>query len=660
MTQAPSYQELQERVAYLENRARKLSEEKANLFLVLHLVEQLNPIAGLESLLDSLMLALCGNLGGSNAEVYYVDEDAIHYANLLGERRIIERIDDPLVAEVFEHRRFVEQPSDAPRTLLKGNSAAVACTWVMPLLVGKELIGVIKMTDLVGTAQMRDYLSPFFSHMALILNNQIKTRIAEAANKAKSSFLATMSHEIRTPLNGILGMAQLLTMSGTSSQKHQEYAKTILVSGQTLLALLNDVLDLSKIEASKLELNYSTVDPRDLVDEVLSLFAENARRKNLEISAEWKGADRQYYQLDSVRVRQMLCNLVSNALKFTERGFIRIQAEEVRRAEQNAELEFSVIDSGIGIAADKQRLLFKPFSQIDSSSTRHYAGTGLGLSIVNRFAELMQGCAGVKSNEGQGSRFWFRISAAISNAKLQPVRETRPEMARIAIDRQRPLHVLIVDDNDINRDVMQAMLTKQKMAVSCAGDGREAVEAIAGSEAIDLVLMDCQMPVMDGYEATRKIRGEEAECRKPRLPIIALTGSSFEEDRQRCLDAGMDEVLVKPVEYWHLHNTLNKWLSGQDTLQTAAPAGADNILSEEKQPASNQEEILLLLDELDRLLSKNMFNATGQFALLQERLQGHAATSRFNAIGELVGEMKFEQARSELQRLRSALGWSRS
>ena len=411
IAQTPSYEELQQRVTKLESRVRKLSEDKANLYLVLHLVELLNPIAGVDSFLESLMSALCGSMGGTNVEIYYWDEGNIHYVNLLAnERRILERIDDPLVDNVFKNHGLVEASTDLDHTLLKENVAAVACTWVIPLLVAGKFLGAIKMSDLLGSAQMRAYLTHFFTHIALILDNKIQTRKAESANKAKSSFLATMSHEIRTPLNGIFGMAQLLSAPNCKYEQRLEYAKAILSSGQTLLTLLNDILDLSKIEAERLELKFSVVHPDHILNDVLALFFGSAQQKGLKISAIWHGPRNKSYRLDKLRVKQMLSNLVNNAIKFTAQGSVLIEANEVATDTGQPELEFSVTDTGVGISKDQQHELFKPFTQIDSSSTRRHEGTGLGLSLVLRFAELMQGQAGVQSSEGQGARFWFRIS----------------------------------------------------------------------------------------------------------------------------------------------------------------------------------------------------------------------------------------------------------
>lgn len=383
---------------------------------------------------------------------------------------------------------------------------------------------------------------------------------AEAASLAKSQFLATMSHEIRTPMNGILGMAQLLLMQGLEKDKVQGYARTILSSGQTLMALLNDILDLSKVEAGRLELLESAFDPEEILEEVAALFAGPAHHKGLEIGVAWKGPRPAGYRADPIRLRQMLSNLVCNAIKFSTRGRVRVEATERQRGGLWAELVFSVTDEGIGIPPDKQRLLFAPFSQVDMSRSRSYGGSGLGLSIVRSLARLMGGDVGVESEADQGARFWFSIQAKIDGALGETATgEGGPlPTPRASLTGRR---VLLVEDNLVNRRVVATMLERLGLAVASAEDGREAVDLITRGDPPELVLMDCQMPVMDGYEATRYLRQWETEQGQPHLPIVALTANAFEEDRKRCLAAGMDDFMSKPVRMRELHDMLEKWLA---------------------------------------------------------------------------------------------------
>ena len=384
---------------------------------------------------------------------------------------------------------------------------------------------------------------------------------AEAANLAKSRFLATMSHEIRTPMNGILGMAQLLLMSNLNEHERGDAARTILTSGETLLTLLNDILDLSKIEAGKVQLEYITFDPSSLICETHELFASTVQAKGLQLQHQWLGPPDHRYQADAYRLRQMLSNLVNNAIKFTEQGSICIQGNELQRDDETALLEFSVSDTGIGIPVDKIELLFKPFSQADESTTREYGGTGLGLSIVLQLAKLMGGDVGIDSEVGKGSRFWFQLRAKL----IAESRSSEHPVPAIAALLPAPLcgRVLVVEDNPVNCVVIESLLTKLGIHVTHVHDGQQALDTVTLGDRPDLILMDLNMPVMDGFKATEAIRQWEITHHQPRLPIIALTANAYDVDRQRCLNVGMDDFLTKPVMLDALQSALSPWLSFQ-------------------------------------------------------------------------------------------------
>lgn len=485
---------------------------------------------------------------------------------------------------------------------------------------------------------------------ALIDANQA----AQAANLAKSQFLATMSHELRTPMNGILGMSQLLLMPDCSPDEQKEYARTILNSGQTLLTLLNDILDLSKVEAGKLELNHAEVMPEQIMRETLALFGELAQSKGLQIHADWQGPVQQRYWSDPTRLRQMLSNLVNNAIKFTDQGMIRIECSAIATKENMAMLTFAVTDSGIGIAKDKQALLFMPFSQVDSSASRKFSGTGLGLSIVSKLARLMGGEAGVESSPGHGSRFWFSVKVATLPAETDSNASNQADSSETACPEAsntdiQPARVLIVEDNAINRKVLASQLGKLGVQVESSENGQEAVTAIESGLAPDLVLMDCRMPIMDGFDATQRIRLWESQSGRARLPIIAVTANAFMDDRERCLAVGMDDFLAKPVSLNDLRDKLAQWLP-RDYRVVSSRVNTEN--AELAQIATEPDVVLLrtLLQELRELVSRQSFSAQHRLPELESACRGTTLSEAAGNLAQAVRQLDYPNALEQLDR----------
>ena len=478
---------------------------------------------------------------------------------------------------------------------------------------------------------------------------------AEAANIAKSRFLATMSHEIRTPLNGVLGMAQMLIMPNLKESDRLDYARIVLNSGQTLLTLLNDILDLSKVESGMSELEKTAFEPEQIIDEERALSSGNVTAKRLRLETAWHGPTSQCYLGDPHRLRQMLSNLVGNAIKFTVHGSIRIEARELERDEKTAVLEFAVTDTGIGIQKDKQRLIFQPFTQADASTTREYGGSGLGLAIVKSLAGLMGGEVGIESEIGQGSRFWFRIRVGLASARMASrVRERKKNFdpGREKSQAQLSGRVLVVEDDQTNRNVVDVLLNKLGLTVVLAEDGKQAVDTIEGGERVDLILMDVQMPDMDGYAATEAIRRWEAANGRPRLPIVALTANAFAEDRQHCLAAGMDDYLSKPIAIESLRSMLGKWLPAGPLLTGAAPAPAETALL---QPDS--QELAARLLELKPMLAQHRFDAIAKFKELLGTVRGSAAASDVAELGHMLEKCRFDDALEHLRKITATRGW---
>jgi signal transduction histidine kinase/CheY-like chemotaxis protein/HPt (histidine-containing phosphotransfer) domain-containing protein len=369
----------------------------------------------------------------------------------------------------------------------------------------------------------------------------------ESANKAKSEFLATMSHELRTPLNGVIGMTELLRGTPLDG-KQREFVDACHVSGRALLDLINDILDFSKIEAGKLELDRHAFDVEQLVRSTVDMVAVSARQKGLDIECLFAPGLHRHLCGDSARLRQVLINLVGNAIKFTEKGYVRLQVDAGTQPGIDAAIRFTVSDTGIGIPTERVTRLFEPFSQADSSTTRKYGGTGLGLAISRNLVELMGGRIGVQSQAGHGSTFWFEVPLPAADAPpavQSPLNAAASPKQTASLAGRR---VLLAEDNHINQMFAREVLRHAGLECSTATNGREALEALANAP-FDLVLMDCQMPEMDGFEATRCIRQWEREgILQGHLPVLALTANAVKGDRDRCLEAGMNGYVSKPVE----------------------------------------------------------------------------------------------------------------
>ncbi len=543
--------------------------------------------------------------------------------------------------ERYVLRALEGEAQNFERSLVKSDGT-VSHTWIhyIPDRSGDEIRGFfVLVSDITELKEVQFKLEQ--------LNVELKerTRQAESANRAKSEFLANMSHEIRTPMNAIMGMAYLALESPLNAQQ-AEYLTQIQDASRNLLRIINDILDLSKIEAERLEIESTAVDLPSVFSHVSSLVAATAAQKGLQVSFDLPAGLPTPLVGDPLRLGQVRLNLVNNAIKFTESGHVAVSVAQESATEGSVTLRFAVADSGVGIPPDILPRLFQPFSQADSSTTRRFGGTGLGLVISRRLVALMGGQISVESKVGEGSTFSFtvvlkspglpaepRLSALVPAP--QPLSEFQPP-ARIG-------SVLVVDDNPINQVVSRKMLSSLGLEVAIAGSGREAVDMALDPKArYDLILMDIQMPDIDGLEATLRIRRQNTT-----VPIVAATAHAMDHERRRCLDAGMNDHIGKPFEMDQLRSMLNRWLP--------APVSTPAAIPTPRAPASskNLDQLAPLVEELGRMLRRRSLEARSVIDRMRTLAAGDP---HFDELAVRVARMDFPGAAERLAAFASEHG----
>ncbi len=577
----------------LKQRAKKLAMEKSYLQLIIQLMSRISTVSGLENTIDSLLHAVIDVLGGANLILYYKIDDTIFYRDVYGKKQQLTQIDDIQVAQVYQTGEHIECEHDFKDTQLISPEFTKAYTWIYPLKIANEMIGVIKMESLhIGMRDLYAHLPIFFNYTALILKNEIlgysrlqqinqqleqeiihrkqiekdlrkAKMVAEAANQAKSIFLANMSHELRTPMNAVLGFSKIMQNDPDITPTQRQNLDIINRSGSHLLSLINDILDMAKIEAGRVVIEPESFDLGELIRDIVDMMRERAENKHLRLFHEESSEFPRFIEADPYKLRQILINLLGNAIKYTDRGEVKLRLTTQPHTEhEKVWLICEVEDTGVGIDLADQQKIFKPFIQVGKNSAQK--GTGLGLPITQQYIELMGGSISVSSQLQQGSIFRMQLPVRyISETEIMAIKP--PQQKVIGLAPNQILHrLLIVDDHMEGRLLLKKILQPLGFQLREACNGLEAIESFQQWQP-HLIWMDIRMPIMDGIEATQKIK---ALPNGKNTIIVALTASVFLDQREELFTIGVDAFISKPYRIDEIFNCLHQYLHVQFIYQS--------------------------------------------------------------------------------------------